>query len=67
VSIRGKIDNKKIYPCKLKSDTSTQKFKKGGKPKLRPKQRLIANRSEAEDELEWPNTKLRLPKERYNS
>jgi len=34
---------------------------------LRPKQRLIANRRGAETDLEWPHTKLRLPKERYNS
>jgi len=34
---------------------------------LRPKQRLIAIRSGADTDLEWPYTKLRLPKERYNS
>ena len=67
MNIRGNNDNIKIWPCKLNKDTSTQKFKKGGRPKLRPEQRLMAKRREAVTEEEWPYTKLRLPKTRYNS
>lgn len=50
MNIRGNNDREKIKPSALNRDTSTQKFKKGGNPKLSPKQRLIAKRRAAETE-----------------
>jgi len=36
VSISGSNDREKTVPITVKRETSTQKFKKGGRPKLRP-------------------------------
>jgi len=44
VNMRGIREETQVEPRTLKRETSTQKFKKGGSPKLRPAQRLIARR-----------------------
>jgi len=43
-TIRGRVENTQRSPCVVKRNTSTQKDRKGGRPKLIPEQMAKSRR-----------------------